>query len=341
MTGKPLVSILIPAYNAELWIAETIQSALAQTWPNKEIIVVNDGSSDQTAKIADRFSAQGVTVLTTENYGQSVALNFAFRQSRGDYIQYLDADDLLAPKKIERQFQALRDSDDKRLLLSCPWAYFYHRTSKARFVPNSLWEDLSPVDWLLRKMGQGIHMPNHTWLVNRQLLDAAGSWDKSLRYDTDGEFFTRVIMASTGTRFVPDAAAYYRSNVSARTSYIGDSDEKKDSLFRSIKLHIQYLRSLEESERVRNASVAYLQVWFGIFYPSRPDIVAEAEALAGELGGRLERPRLRSKYAWMIPFLGWNTAQRAQSVLPQIRTDLARRFDRLMYNLMHAPGQSA
>lgn len=340
MIDKPLVSILIPAYNAERWIAETIQSALAQTWPNKEIIVVNDGSRDQTGKIASRFSAQGVTVVTTENGGQSTALNYAYRRSRGDYIQYLDADDLLAPTKIERQLGALHLNDDKRLLLSCPWAYFYHRSWKARFVPNSLWEDLSPVDWLLRKMSQGIHMPNHTWLVSRQLLDAAGSWDTSLRYDTDGEFFTRVIIASTSTRFVPEAAAYYRSNLSARTSYIGDSDEKKDSLFRSMKLHIQYLRSLEESERVRNASVAYLQVWFGTFYPSRPDIVAEAEALATELGGRLEKPCLRGKYAWMIPLFGWNTAQRAQSVLPQIRTNLARQFDKLMYNLMPAPGQS-
>src|ERR1035441_2209702 len=131
---KPLVSILIPAYNAEPWIADAIQSAVAQTWPRKEIIVINDGSTDCTEERAQRFSSQGITVVSTENRGLCAAVNYAYRLCKGDYIQELDADDQLAPDKIERQLSALRPGDSRRILLSCPWAPFYYRTRHARFV---------------------------------------------------------------------------------------------------------------------------------------------------------------------------------------------------------------
>ena len=90
---EPLVSILIPAYNAEETIADTIQSAIAQTWQRKQIVVVDDGSRDSTAEVARRFATK-VTVVSTENQGGAAARNHALRLSQGDYIQFLDADDL-------------------------------------------------------------------------------------------------------------------------------------------------------------------------------------------------------------------------------------------------------
>jgi glycosyltransferase involved in cell wall biosynthesis len=101
MTG-PLVSILIPAYNAEPWIAETIGSALAQTWSNKEIIVVDDGSSDQTLRIAKLFAGKTVSVVTQVNQGAAAARNRAYSLCQGDYIQWLDADDLLDRDKVSQ-----------------------------------------------------------------------------------------------------------------------------------------------------------------------------------------------------------------------------------------------
>src|SRR5579863_8399773 len=152
---KALVSILIPAYNAERWIADTLQSAIAQTWPRKEIIVVDDGSTDRTYEVARRFASKEVAVvLSRENRGIGPTENAAFQHSRGDYFQWLDADDVLPPDKIERQLASLQEGDSKRILLSSPWASFYYRTRHARFVHNSLCEDLSPVEWLLRKMGE-------------------------------------------------------------------------------------------------------------------------------------------------------------------------------------------
>ena len=82
---RPLVSILIPAYNAQRWIADTIRSAIEQTWPNKEIIVVDDGSTDETLSIALRFANTNVTIATQANQGASAARNKACSLCRGDY----------------------------------------------------------------------------------------------------------------------------------------------------------------------------------------------------------------------------------------------------------------
>lgn len=327
---KILVSILIPAYNAEEWIAYTLQSAIAQTWSRKEIIVVNDGSTDRTAEIARRFASKGVAVVSTGNRGLSAAVNHAYRLCQGDYIQELDADDL-APDKIERQLAALREGESRRILLSCPWAPFFYRTCHARFVRTSLCQDLSPTEWLLRKMGENLHMQNATWLVSRELAEAAGPWDEGLHYDQDGEYFARVLLASEGTRFVPETGIFYRVSPPGRVSYIGNSDLKKDSLLRSLKLHIQYLRSLEESERVRKACVTYLQNWVGAFYPERPDNVAELEALALQLGGRLRPPIFHWKYAWMEPVFGRKAAKSAQRLLSDFRASYVRRIDKAMF----------
>ncbi|MEO5953382.1 MAG: glycosyltransferase family A protein, partial [Chloroflexia bacterium] len=113
-----LVSILIPAYNAERWIGESIDSALNQTWPRKEVIVVDDGSHDSTASVAKQFSQFGVNVVTQENLGAAAARNRAFALSRGEYIQWLDADDLIAPDKIAKQMEVVANYPSRRKLFS-------------------------------------------------------------------------------------------------------------------------------------------------------------------------------------------------------------------------------
>jgi len=330
---KPLVSILIPAYNAEKTIAYTLQSAVGQTWPHKEIIVVDDGSTDRTAEIARRFASKGVVVVSTENRGLSGAVNQAFQLCQGGYIQELDADDLLAPDKIERQLLASRQIDGSRKLLISPWAPFYYRTRTARFIQNSLCQDLAPVEFLLRKMGENLHMQNATWLVRRDIWEAAGPWDASLNHDQDGEYFCRVLLASAGTRFVPEGRVFYRVTGSSRLSYVGASNKKKESLLRSMKLHVQYIRSLEDSERVRSACLIYLQNWYGNFYPDRPDLALQLQNLAGELGGRLVPPALPWKYAWIKNMFGSKAAKHAQTKFPQMKESLIRLWDNAMYRL--------
>ncbi|MGH9688364.1 MAG: glycosyltransferase family 2 protein [Candidatus Acidiferrales bacterium] len=330
---KPLVSILIPAYNAEQWIAESIQSAISQTWPNKEIIVVDDGSRDRTAQVARQFESEGVRVVRNANQGAAATRNLAFSVSKGDYIQWLDADDLLSPNKIEQQLSALSTETSRRVLLSSPWAYFYCRPRRANFVRNELWQSLAPVEWLVRKMGENLHMQTATWLTSRELCEAAGLWDTRLLSDDDGEYFCRVLLASERTHFVPEAKVFYRVTPSGRLSQIGTSDKKKNAMLISMKLHVQYLRSLEESDRVRKACLVYLQTWFTWFYPDRLDLIADLQTLAAQLDGHLKEPQLRWKYAWIKPFLGYKAAQRAQMVLPQIKRSAIRHWDKLMYTL--------
>ena len=186
---RPLVSILIPAYNSEEWVGAAIASAVGQTWRHKEIIVVDDGSTDGTLAIARHFEPKGVRVVTQSNQGAAAARNTASSLSRGDYIQWLDADDLLSPDKITLQMQAAEETRDRRTLFSSPWASFRYRPAKGKFIPTPLCSDLDPTEWLTRKWEGNWHMQTATWLISRELTEAAGPWDTRLTFDDDGEYF--------------------------------------------------------------------------------------------------------------------------------------------------------
>lgn len=329
---KPLVSILIPACNADQWIADTIRSAQAQTWPRKEIIVVDDGSKDNTVAVARKFESGDVKIVTQSNQGAAAARNHLFSLAQGDFIQWLDSDDLLSPDKIARQMQ-VAESVGPRTLLSSGWGFFCHRPQKARFVPSPLWENLTPLEWLLRKWENNLFMQTGTWLTSRELSEAAGPWDARLKGDDDGEFFFRVIKASDGVRFVPDARVYYRISGASRLSYISRSDKKMEAQLLGMKLQIGYLRSMADDARVRAACVTYLQNWLINFYPNRMDLVKEAQQLAAELGGRLNPPDLSWKYRWLQKIFGWPAARAAQVNYNEWKASALRSWDRLMFRL--------
>ncbi len=330
---KPLVSVLIPAYNSGRWIGQTLASAVAQTWTRAEIIVVDDGSSDETLAVAQMFSSASVAVLTQENQGAAAARNSALKLCQGDYIQWLDADDLLAPDKISKQMEDAVKIINKRVLLSSAFGSFVHRTSKAKFQPTPLWADLDPTEWLVRKMGQNLFMQTATWLVTRELTEAAGPWDVRLSLDDDGEYFCRVLLASKGVHFVDDAKVFYRSAGLNALHIVGRSNRKLESQFLSMQLHVKYLCSMENSERTRSACVKYLQNWFGNFIGTRPDIVARLEALAVTLGGRLEAPHLGGNYVYIEKVFGYANARRSRQFLRDFKWLLMALWDRTMFYL--------
>lgn len=330
---KPLVSILIPAYNAEMWLSDTLRSALAQTWENKEIVVVDDGSTDGTLALARSFESNVVKVYTHKNSGAAATRNEAYSLCTGDYIQYLDADDLLAPDKIARQMETLGPSPNTRTLLSGSWGTFMYRYSKTKFIPTALWFDLSPVEWLIRKLQCNLYMQTASWLVSRELAEMAGPWDTRLLGDDDGEYFCRVLLASDGIQFVPESKVYYRASGPTSLSYIGHSDRKLVAQLCSMDLHVRYIRSLEDSERVRHACITYLQNWLVYFYPDRPDLVKQAEEMAANLGGKLHPPPLSWKYSWIGALLGRRLAKRAQVALPRIKWSLIRRWDKTLFQI--------
>jgi glycosyltransferase involved in cell wall biosynthesis len=329
----PLVSILIPAYNSERSIGETIESVLAQTWPRKEIIIVDDGSTDNTLAVARRFASQIVSVVTKPNGGASSTRNKALSLAQGDFIQWLDADDLLAPDKIDRQMEVLNETGDARTLVSGPWGRFAYRIDRAEFTPTSLWCDLAPADWMIRKLRDNVFMQTGVWLVSRELTEAAGQWDTRLLGDDDGEYFCRVILASNNIRFVPEAKMFYRRSGNASLSYIGTSNKKLEAQFLSMQLHIHYLRSLEDSPTARAACLIFLQDWLIHFYPERPDLVAELEQMAREVGGQLEAPKLSWKYAWIQKLFGWRAAKQAQLRYNQYKSMILQKCDKTLHGV--------
>jgi glycosyltransferase involved in cell wall biosynthesis/peptidoglycan/xylan/chitin deacetylase (PgdA/CDA1 family) len=339
--ANKLVSILIPAFNMQDWIADTLRSAIAQTWEPKEIIVVDDGSSDQTLAVARQFESDRVRIVAEKNRGAAAARNTAYSLAQGDYIQWLDGDDLLAPDKIARQLAALGENESKKMLLSSEFGKFLYQWQGAQFVRTGLWQDLSPTEWLLRKMGDNLYMQTATWLVSRELSEAVGPWDTRMLSDDDGEYFCRVLLQSEGTQFVPDAKVYYRAYRSGGLAYVGASDKKREALWLSMKLHIGYLLSLEDSPRTRTACLAYLQRNLINFYPERDDIVTEMGNAAGDLGGHLQPPSLSWKYSWIKTAFGWRAAKTTALRMRKVRWGLEKSFDKTMLQLKNRNGRAA
>jgi glycosyltransferase involved in cell wall biosynthesis len=338
---KPLVSILVPAYNAEPFIASTLRSALDQTWPNTEIIVVDDGSKDGTLSVARQFESSKLRVVSQANQGAAAARNHALSLSRGEFIQWLDADDLLASDKIARQMAVFEAGADRRTLLSSAWGSFYFRPARALFRENSLWCDLSPADWLVRKLGDNVFMQTGAWLVSRELTERAGQWDTRLLSDDDGEYFCRVILASREIRFIREARTMYRWSGPGSLNNIGSSRRKMHALLLSMRMHIDYLRSVEDSPRVRAACVRYLQTGLSRFFPESPDLMAEIEKLARDLGGQLEPVRFPWKYAWIESLFGSVAAKRVQGAYNHFKSKTLFEYDRVLSKLDPAPRKTS
>jgi glycosyltransferase involved in cell wall biosynthesis len=325
-----LVSVLIPAYNAGQWLGATIRSALAQTWQPLEVIVVDDGSSDDTLSVARAFEAQNVKVVTQPNMGAPAARNRALSLAQGAYVQWLDADDLLDPGKISAQMKVALQLSDRRMLLSCSFGTFYYRAEKAVFTPTRLWRDLTPVEYFLTRFEHNACFQTDAWLVSRELSEAAGPWTDLRSPDDDGEYFCRVAMNSSGVKFVGDATTYYRIG-NAGSLNNTRSHAAVRALYTSKVTCIEYLLSMEDSKRSRAACVQLLQDWMFDFI-GREDVVADAQRLAMTLGGTVNPPLLKWKYRPIQWLFGYDTAFAARRVLPYWRAQAVRRLDRLLYD---------
>jgi len=314
-----LVSILIPAYNAEKWIRETIESALFQTWNNKEIIVVDDGSTDNTLQIAKKYESNLVKVISQENSGANAARNKAFAFAQGDYLQWLDADDLLAPDKIEKQMIEKDHVGNTRILLTSAWAKFYYRYQNAKFSPDNLWRDLDPIEWLMTRFIDDVWMNPAVWLVSRKLTELAGPWDQRLVRDQDGEYLCRLVSQSKYIKFVPEARSYYRQ-CNPKSVSRNLSDKSRESIFLSRILCVGYLRSLEDSERTRAACLTYLQWCLYCIDMDQTAIPEKAHALAQELGGELQPPARSWRYSIIEQLIGSCGAKDAKRMIETFKT---------------------
>jgi glycosyltransferase involved in cell wall biosynthesis len=329
-----LVSILIPAFNAEQWISQSILAATSQTWPHKEVIVVDDGSTDRTLEIAKRFESRTLKVVTQSNAGACAARNAAFSLAQGDYVQWLDADDLLHPEKIARQM-ARAAAGDPLALHTAAWGRFFFRIEKTRFAPDALWCDLAPVDWILTKLGGNVWMNPACWLMSRRLAELAGGWDERLRSgDDDGEYICRVVRRSTRVVFVPDAYAYYRIGTVGSLNWNRERSERTlRGLSLSMVMQIAHLRSLEDSDRTRAACLRYLENFLTYFYGMDESHLVQLREVAAELGGQLPSPRISWKYYPLEKLFGHETARKVMDRWRATKLLVRRRLDKCLYDM--------
>lgn len=306
----PLVSVLIPCYNAAPYVGATLQSVLAQTWRPLEVIVVDDGSTDASAEIVASFAQHGVKLIRQANRGQTAALNTALAAATGQYIQYLDADDLIDPSKIELQMTRLLPAPE--CIVSAEWGRFYDSPKNTRFEPEPVWCDMHPIDWLAtsRLDGEGMMFPA-IWLLPMTIVQAIGPWDETLTLNNDAEYFTRALIAAKRVLFCPGARCYYRSGLT--TSLSGRKSIRAwQSQFRVIELCEMYVRSHEDSVRVRRGFALSWQHLAHASYPYAPAIARQALERARVLHPVRISPDGGPTFKLLSRLVGWRIARRLQ-----------------------------
>jgi glycosyltransferase involved in cell wall biosynthesis len=181
---EPLVSVLIPCFNAGEYIAETLDSVIAQTYTNWECIVVDDHSTDNSIEIIEQYRQQYPTKIrlyTNPRKGACAARNVAFEKSNGEFIQYLDADDLLSSNKIEQQIK-LFQKHGKNIITNCRWGRFKGEPSNVKWEYQKIDHDYeNPLDWLVDSWnGKGMAQ-TAVWLTARKKIEKAGPWNEELK----------------------------------------------------------------------------------------------------------------------------------------------------------------
>lgn len=203
---SPLVSILIPCYNAEKWISGAIESALNQSWPNKQVIVLDDGSKDGSWTAIQKFGSK-ILAETGANRGGGFARNRLLSLATGDWLQYLDADDYLLPDKIAEQMRFISQSGDGDVDIV--------------FSP-AIWEYWSPAQ--VRRESPDIPKPHDPWILlaswqlpqtgaslwRKQALTDVGGWKIDQPCCQEHELYLRLLMAAKSFAYCPTRGAVYR-----------------------------------------------------------------------------------------------------------------------------------
>lgn len=290
------VSVIIPCFNSERWLPATLDSVYAQAGPRLDVIVVDDGSTDGSVEVARRYESRGLRLLRQPNRGAAAARNAGLALATGDYLQFLDADDVLAPGKLQSQLTRLAGAPGR--VAAGAWARFSHRTDEARWPARSTYRDFAPLELLLHLAETDAVIAPAVWLVPRAVAAAAGPWDEALSLNDDAEYFARVAMASAGTLHCEDARVYYRSFHIGSLSHRRD-DAARRSRFRATESIAGALLAAEDSPRVRAACASLYRSFVRRMYPDPPDLIAEAERRIASLGGTVpdawwkRRQRLR------------------------------------------------
>jgi glycosyltransferase involved in cell wall biosynthesis len=322
MVGKRylrVVSVIIPNFNNEPYLSACLESVLIQGDVAEEVIVVDDHSTDDSLKVLESYARNHsgrIKLYKNPNKGAAAARNFGFQQSSGQYIQFLDADDLLGPGKIQTQLDCLQRVASGTIA-SCRWQHFSDQPKDLAtdsFQPIDQSYD-EPISWLLDSwMGKGMGQTG-IWLTPRHLIQQAGPWDESLTKNQDGEFFCRVLLQASRIEFVPEAKVYYRKPTSANVSQ-RRSDEAAKSLLKSYQSYEFEALQREDSERVRRALVRNYQRFIYELAPQHPGLLEEAWNHINKLGPDLLDSSLGGKrFQQLVRIAGFKRALQLRNIL--------------------------
>lgn len=218
------VSVVIPTYNRGDLISETLDSVKAQTLPEWECIVVDDGSSDETEAVVQGYVEKDARFHYIKRpahraKGGNSCRNIGLEAAKGEYIQFLDSDDLLAPNKFEEQVRALSKAEGDAVA-TCKWGRF--RTSQDQLSAKPNEPTYISSDGPLKLFDifgkHSIWFPPHVYLTRKKTIQKAGHWNEELQMNQDGEFFARVLLSASLIIFVPATEVYYRRHTGGNTS---------------------------------------------------------------------------------------------------------------------------
>ncbi|HUU43234.1 MAG TPA: glycosyltransferase, partial [Planctomycetota bacterium] len=206
-TREPLVSVVMPAYNTGRFIAQAIRSVLRQTWTHWELIVIDDGSTDDTAAVVATFSDPRIRCISRENTGLSAARNEGIRRARGEYIAFLDSDDLWFPEKLAAQAKILEEDPEAGLTYSNYW--FVDEDGVRTGAPRFSFARLAD-GWCLEKLlVRNAVLGPTTVVLRRSVLDRVGLFHTDLRASEDWDMWRRVAVHCK-FRYLPRALGAYR-----------------------------------------------------------------------------------------------------------------------------------
>ena len=315
----PLISVCMPAFNAGKFITEAIESILNQSYSNWELIIVNDGSTDDTLKKAESFTKDNrIKVFSQVNKGQCAAANKAYSYSKGQYIKFFDADDILSLDFLENQVIKINGNDNK--IATARWGRFHNDDINTfKIEPANFPDTEKPIDWLVRSMNNGIiTLQCALFLIPRKIITKSGLWDERLSLINDFDFFFRVILNAEEMINTNDSILYYRFVNNSLSSQ--KSMKSLDSAFISISLGINELLKFEYSERTKKMAADTFQLWAFEFYLSHNKLYKKSIRKINDYGGSAVKYPSGGITELLIKFLGWKLTKRIKLLICKIQS---------------------
>ncbi len=215
--SPPLVSILTPVYNCRAWAANAIRSALAQTWPNKEIIALDDGSTDGSWDILQTFSQQIRVVRAIRNGGQNASRNLLTALSRGEWLVYLDADDELAPDSVAQKMGVSAGAD--AIYGTMEMCYFTgDQITRSQLFNADSFSDPFEAAFLWK-------YPNtSSFMFRKSVILEVGGWNISVKNCTDYDLYFRLLL--NGKKLCPSPQSLSTYRHWSQTQAVNENSER-------------------------------------------------------------------------------------------------------------------